>query len=80
MIVQSGDDLAPPHSDASIESAIDQLITQLTAFCIDQLEKSVASSNGVDLNEDADALEDEFQVRTHSEENIIKDSINMCVM
>jgi hypothetical protein len=40
----------------------------------------VASSNGVDLNEDTDALEDEFQVRTHSKENIIKDSINMCVM
>ena len=80
MIVRSGDDLTLPHSDASIVSAIDQLITQLTAFCIDQLEKSVASSNGVDLNEDLDALEDEFQMRTHFKKNIIKDSINMHVM
>ncbi|SRR6266851_8933795 len=60
MIVRSGDDLALPHSDALSESAIHQLITQLAAFCIDQLEKSVASSNGVDLNKDTDALEDKF--------------------
>jgi hypothetical protein len=80
VIVRSGDDLAPSRSDASIEEAIDQLIMQFAAFCIDQLEKSVASSGGVDLNGDADALEDEFQVRTHSEENIRKDSIDIHVV
>jgi len=63
MLAQSVADLAPPHPDTSIDNAIDQLITQLTAFCIGQLEKSVVSSDGVDWNGDADALEDEFQVR-----------------
>jgi len=63
MLAQSAADLALPCPDASINNAIDQLITQLAAFCIGQLEKSVALSDGVDWNGDADALEDEFQVR-----------------
>jgi len=63
--VQSAADLAMLCLDALIDNAIDQLITEFAAFCLDQLDKSVTSSNGVDLNADADALEDEFQVSVY---------------
>jgi hypothetical protein len=56
-------DLATPCPDSSINNAIDELITRFAAFCLDQLEKSVTPSNGVDLNVDMDALENELEVR-----------------
>jgi hypothetical protein len=55
--------LAAVRPDASIDGAIDELITRLAAFCLDQLEKSVMSSDAMDMNADADALENELQVR-----------------
>jgi hypothetical protein len=58
-------DLTVPRPDASIDNAIDELVAELAAFCLDQLEKSITSSNRVDLNADADALEDEFEVSTY---------------
>jgi hypothetical protein len=78
ILVQSGEDLAVPHTvvqpavdltvlhlDASIDYAIDQLTAELAAFCFDQLEKSVTLRDGVDLNVNADALENEFQVSVY---------------
>jgi hypothetical protein len=78
ILVQSGEDLAAPctvvqpaadlavlRPDASIDYAIDQLTAELAAFCFDQLEKSVTSRDGVDLNADTDALENEFQVSAY---------------
>ncbi len=64
-VVQPAADLAVPSLDASINDAIDQLIAELTAFCLDQLKKSVTSSDGVDLNADADVLENEFKVSVY---------------
>jgi hypothetical protein len=61
-VARSAADLAVACPDASIDNAIDELITSLAAFCLDQLEKSVTTSDGVDLNADADALESELQV------------------
>jgi len=55
--------LATARPDASIDNAIDDLITRLAAFCLDQLEKTVTLSDAVDLNADADVLENELQVR-----------------
>jgi len=52
-----------PCPDTSINNAIDELITRFAIFCLDQLEKSVTLSNGVDLNVDADMLANELQVR-----------------
>jgi hypothetical protein len=62
-VARSAADLAMPCPDTSIDNAIDELITRLAAFCLDQLEKSVTSSDGVDLNADMDALANELQVR-----------------
>lgn len=62
-VAQSAADLAAPRPSAPIDNAIDELITRFSAFCLDQLEKSVTPSDGVDLNADADALEDELEVR-----------------
>jgi hypothetical protein len=55
--------LATARPDASIDNAIDDLITRLAAFCLDQLEKTVTLSDAADLNADADVLENELQVR-----------------
>jgi hypothetical protein len=62
-VAQSAADLATPCPDTSIDNAIDELLTRLAAFCLDQLEKSVTSSDGVDLNADVDVLANELQVR-----------------
>ena len=59
-VAQPAADLAVLHPDASIDYAIDQLTAELAAFYFDQLEKSVTSRDGVDLNADADALKNEF--------------------
>jgi hypothetical protein len=55
--------LATARPDASIDNAIDDLITRLAAFCLDQLEKTVTLSDAADLNADANMLENELQVR-----------------
>jgi hypothetical protein len=62
-VAESAADLAAPRPDSSIDNAIDELITRFAAFCLDQLEKSVTPSDGVDLNADTDALENELEVR-----------------
>jgi hypothetical protein len=50
---------------ASINKAIDQITAELTAFCIDQLEKSVTLNTALDLNTDVNAIEDELRVRSY---------------
>jgi hypothetical protein len=55
--------LAMARLGASIDNAIDDLIMRLAAFCLDQLEKTVTLSDAVDLNADADMLENKLQVR-----------------
>ena len=75
-VLMQSEDLAPAQSampsaaglamacpDASIDNAIDDLITRLAAFCLDQLEKTVTSSDAADLNTDVDMLENKLQVR-----------------
>jgi hypothetical protein len=63
-VAQSAADLTPdPDPAASIDDAIDQITAELAAFCFEQLERSVTLHDALDLNTDANALEDEFQVR-----------------
>jgi hypothetical protein len=62
-VAESTADLATPRPDSLIDNAIDELITRFAAFCLNQLEKSVTLSDGVDLNADADALENKLEVR-----------------
>jgi hypothetical protein len=52
----------PLDQAALIDDDIDQITAQLAAFCFEQLERSVTSHDGLDLNTDASALEDEFRV------------------
>jgi hypothetical protein len=47
---------------ASIDNDIDHITAQLAAFCFEQLERSVTTHDALDLNTDASALENEFQV------------------
>jgi hypothetical protein len=63
-VAQSSMDLAPDPA-ASIDEAIDQITAELAAFCIDQLEKSVTLNTVLDLNTDANAIEDELWVRSY---------------
>jgi hypothetical protein len=57
--------------NASTDNSIDQLTEQLAAFCIGHIEKSLHPSNGnesndgVDVNLDADAFEEELRVRVN---------------
>jgi len=50
---------------ALIDNAIDQITAELAAFCFKQLERSVTSHDALDLNTDANTLEDEFWVRNY---------------
>jgi len=52
----------PMDQAASIDNDIDQITAQLAAFFFEQLERSVTSHDGLDLNTDASILEDEFWV------------------
>ncbi len=61
VVAQPTPDL-PMDQAASIDNDIDQITAQLAAFCFKQLERSVTSHDGLDLNTDASILKDEFWV------------------
>ena len=58
-----------PNTQALTDDTIDQLTEQLAAFCFGHVEKTLSSSDGndgVDINLDAEAFEEELRVRDNA--------------
>jgi hypothetical protein len=56
--------LAITHQDNSINDAIDQLVDQLAAFCLQKVEQNTSKDDDIDIS--VEELEEEIQVQDNT--------------
>jgi hypothetical protein len=64
VLTQSAAKLAMAHRDNSINDAIDQLVDQLAAFCLQKVEQNTSEDDDIDIS--VEELEEEIRVRDNA--------------
>ena|SRR6266851_3887071 len=64
MLTRSAVKLAMARRDNSINDAIDQLVDQLAAFCLQKVEQNTSEDDDIDIS--VEELEEEIQVRDNT--------------